>query len=690
MPEFPGEGAPGTETEPGRPPVDVFVSHASLDATVAHALVAGLERLDLRCWIAPRDVLPGSVYADGIVQAINDARVCVLVLSAHAIASPHVRKELERASSKGRPIIALCIDDAPLSNAFEYFLSESQWLKAGAGDPSATAAKVAEAIRQHLHPPPAGRQGGRTQSSPDDPPRPLGREEGPNGPRRAPAGLWWGLAVVTILAVGISFLIVQHRSGAPAPAGSQPPAGTSSMAIEKSIAVLPFSDLSEKKDQEYFADGMAEELVDLLTKIPGLRVPARTSSFYFKGRQATVAEIARALGVAHVLEGSVRKSGNRIRITAQLIRADSGYSMWSETFERPLNDVFRVQDEIANAVVKLLKVSLLGPATSATPLTTNTDAYALYLQARALERAAGEGDYPAAVGTLQRAVALDPGFATAWAEMVTALLADLSWHADSSSADVPCRRAREAAARAYALAPQLATVHRAKAAVLSNCDEDEAGAIAELKIALQINPEGADTWQAFAWRMIRARRWDEAIHYAEGAVSRDPLNWWHYFALANAQGYSGRLADAEATYRKALAATPKPVPAGLHALHANSLLGINDPQSALKENALESDDQFRQMNLPLIYDRLGRTADAEREIAIFEAKYSGRDPLTMAEFYACRGDVERSLKWLTGFKTAPDPVDDVPNRTACFRKIEHDPRYLAMTGSWKTRPNTSP
>src|ERR1700684_4387128 len=142
--------------------------------------------------------------------------------------------------------------------------------------------------------------------------------------------------------------------------------------------------MSEKKDQQYFSDGLSEELIDMLTKIPDLRVPARTSSFYFKDKSEDIPTIARRLMVAHVLEGSVRKAGNHLRVTAQLVRADNGYHLWSETYDRQLEDVFKTQDEIAEAVVKALKVSLLAGETPRTARTTNSEAYALYLQARAL------------------------------------------------------------------------------------------------------------------------------------------------------------------------------------------------------------------------------------------------------------------------------------------------------------------
>jgi TolB-like protein len=249
-----------------------FISHASQDAAVANSLVEVLEQQGVRCWIAPRDVIPGSLYADGIVRAINGASVFVLVLSAHAVGSAHVGKEIERASSKRRPIIAVHTDSARLTPAFEYFLSESQWIELAPGDTDTAAAKLVAAVRRHLDPSTAQRASVGTAATPAIP--------------------------------------------------------------EKSVAVLPFVNMSEDRDNEHFSDGLAEELINLLTKIPDLRIPARTSSFFFKGKQTTVTDIAKALGVAYVMEGSVRKSGNRLRITVQLIRADNGYHVWSETYDR--------------------------------------------------------------------------------------------------------------------------------------------------------------------------------------------------------------------------------------------------------------------------------------------------------------------------------------------------------------------
>ncbi len=203
------------------------------------------------------------------------------------------------------------------------------------------------------------------------------------------------------------------------------PAGT--VVSNKSIAVLPFVDMSEKKDQEYFADGKAEEIIDRLSTVPELYVPARTSSFYFRGKATKIPDIGRELNVAHVLEGSLRKSGNHLRITAQLVRADNGYHVWSETFDRQLDDIFKVQDEIADAVVKALRISLLeGEPPRATP-TSSTEAYTLYLQARSIAAGrAADTDYVAAIKYLRQAVTLDPKFASAWAALANIFVDEYS------------------------------------------------------------------------------------------------------------------------------------------------------------------------------------------------------------------------------------------------------------------------
>ena len=400
----------------GPPPIDppvavqgakgsphVFISYASQDAAVAERLCATLEAARSPCWIAPRDVEAGALYADAIVRAINEAKAVVLVLSASATGSDHVSREVERAASKHKPIIAFRIDSAALNPGLEYFLSNSQWIDVPAIGMPAALAKLAQA---------AGHGSGQTVAAVHvGSAKPF---EGTGGRAKLIVGASVVISVGVAVALGVHFWSQSHKAAQSAPAVA---------VTDKSIAVLPFVDMSEKHDQEYFSDGLSEELIDMLTKVPELRVPARTSSFYFKGKQATIADIAKALGVAHVLEGSVRKSGNTLRVTAQLIRVDNGYHVWSETYDRKLDDIFKVQDEIAGAVVTALRVHLLPMQKAAGQeelRTENLEAYDLYLQGRQSFNRGDADGYQRAVTAFPAATALDSHYAAAYADLALA------------------------------------------------------------------------------------------------------------------------------------------------------------------------------------------------------------------------------------------------------------------------------
>jgi TolB-like protein len=342
---------------------DAFISYASQDSAVANSIVENLEQHGLKCWIAPRDVKPGAQYADAIVRAINDAKSVVLVMSVSAVASPHVGKEIERGSSKRKPIIAFRIDAAPLNHALEYFLSESQWIDVPQLGMTAALTKLAEAV------------GHVSALSPQLAP-PVAAPARPSGGVKNRAVIVVAAAVIGVgaaVAIGIHFWPTDH-GGVRSPAVA--------VISDKSIAVLPFTDMSEKKDQEYFADGMAEEIIDLLVKVPGLKVISRTSSFQFKGKAQDLRSIATQLGVAYVLEGSVRRSGDRLRVTAELIDSRDGTHVFSQTYDRDLSDVLKMQDEIAAALVRALQIDL-GAAYGHVPRRAprNTEAYTLYLQA---------------------------------------------------------------------------------------------------------------------------------------------------------------------------------------------------------------------------------------------------------------------------------------------------------------------
>jgi len=481
-------------------------------------------------------------------------------------------------------------------------------------------------------------------------------------PRRSPLRRWL-LGSGILLAVGLGVELGRQAW--------KTQSASVSIAAGKSVAVLPFLDLSEKHDEEYFADGMSEELIDVLAKVPDLRVPARTSSFYFKGKQATLADIAKALGVAHVLEGSVRKSGDTLRISAELIRVDTGYHEWSETFDRPVADVFRVQDEIASEVVRVLKISLLGIHRTPPP-TANGAAYALYLKARALEMGGNPDDYVLAEKYMQQSLILDPTFPPAWAYLAQIIVADEGWSSPDTYLQA-CARGRKAVNEALRLSAASFDGHRVLANVLYNCDWNWNGAEAEYRRALELDPGNPDTLRQYAtlaWSIGRPR---QAMDLAQKAVHLDPLGSWNYNALALAQNQAGRIEDSILTWRKAIDLDPT---VGLYiALLANAYLADGKPNEALATIETEPVDQQKQMNLPFIYEALGRKDDATRAIVSFETRYGALDPLSLGQFYACRHDVDRAIGHLKRAVDMHYLLTDVANRQACYQSLEGDARY---------------
>jgi TolB-like protein/Tfp pilus assembly protein PilF len=635
---------------------DVFVSYASYDAVIAQKVCSELEAAGFKCWIAPRDVVPGTLYADGIVGAIDESKILVLILSKNAVASAHVGKELERATSKRHPIIALRLDTAPLTRAFEYFLNESQWIDVGAGNTDAAIEKLVVAVGQHLPP--------WTVTSPTSANQASVLHRKTATPRRT----WIIAAVIVVSLAGAYFLVDKAWHSR-----QETTVGTAVIS-DKSIAVLPFVDMSEKKDQEYFSDGMSEELIDMLTKIPDLQVTARTSAFSFKGRPTTITDIARTLGVAYVLEGSVRKSGETVRVTAQLIRVRGGYHVWSETYDRPLNDVFKVQDDVAGAVVKALKVSLLGGDMPRGAGTRNAEAYNLYLQGKA---AHGDrrSENETAVLFLRKAILADPNYADAWA--LLSLTLSLIAEDGSSSAVQLLAEARRAALQALTLDPQLAAAHAKFAGILIWDDLDIRGGETQIEQARKLDPN--DSYTLSIAGTVAAYRGDfnKAIELVRQSISSDPINPIRYRDLAWVLFYATKYSDALTAYQKMVAL--KPDARANHTFSAKILLAQNDPVAALAEIAREetADREICEC-VAIAYDMLGRKAEADAELASLIRKHAADSAYAIALIYANRGEIDHAFEW---FDRAYEQRDlallDIKVHPL-VRNVQTDPRFAAL------------
>jgi TolB-like protein/Flp pilus assembly protein TadD len=441
-------------------------------------------------------------------------------------------------------------------------------------------------------------------------------------------------------------------------------------ADNNSIAVLPFVNMSDDKEQGYFSDGISEELLNLLSKIPQLKVAARTSSFSFKGKGVEIPEIARQLHVANVLEGSVRKSGDQLRITAQLIRAAEGYHLWSDTYDRKMDDIFKIQDEIAGEVVKELKVKLLG----ATPKVRTTDpqAYALYLQARELGRQANPEAFAKSDALYRQVLEIDPRYAPAWDGLANNFYNKTANGLMSSQEGYA--RAREAAEKALAIDPDYALAHTRLGLIAMNADNGLAAAASHFQRALALDPTDLSVLGNAASFLGSLGRLDEEMALQEALVRRDPVNLTGLYNLGYDQREAGRYEAAIASFRTVLSLSPNRD--GAHAQLANALMLKGDAAAALAEIEQEKSEVWRMLGLPMAYCALGRKADADAALNALIAKYEKDAPFNIAYVYAFCGDADKAFEWLDKAVAYQDSgLGDIVTENL-FDKIHADPRWL--------------
>jgi len=359
-----------------------------------------------------------------------------------------------------------------------------------------------------------------------------------------------------VILVLLADRVIGRRAAQGATQGSALALPAGSAASPPSIAVLPFVDMSEHRDQEYFSEGLSEELITLLTKVADMRVPARTSCFYFKGRQTTVAEIAKALGVEHLLEGSVRKSGDRVRISVQLIRADSGYHLWAETYDRRLDDIFEVQGEIASAVVATLKATLLSGALPLPLARHSSEAYQLYLLGRFHWNKRSPQDFRKAIEFFRQAIVTHPNYALAFSGIADSFsLLPIYDSAVKATETMP--QAKQAALKALSLDDGLAEAHASLALTLTLFDYDWTGAEQHLKRAIELSANAPSPHQWYCELLVNAGRFDEGLAHGRRALQVDPLSLVANLGLGIALNSARRYDEAIAQLQKTLELDPR-------------------------------------------------------------------------------------------------------------------------------------
>ena len=484
----------------------------------------------------------------------------------------------------------------------------------------------------------------------------------PKAPRISSRTRFLAAAVVLFAATG-AFLFFRNRAPAPESTANDLP----------SIAVLPFVDMSEGKDQQYFSDGMSEELLNLLAKIPALRVTSRSSAFSFRGRNVSIPEIAKSLNVAHILEGSVRKSGNKLRITAQLIDARTDAHLWSETYDRTLDDVFAVQDEISAAVVTKLKVALLG----AMPKVRQTDprAYELFLQANDVAFQSKADRYERSIALLQEALEIDPKYVAGWTRLAGTYANEAAQGLGKSRTPVEgFRLAREAAEKARALDPTYVWTYTVLSQIAMGADSDLKAAAGFMEHALALEPRNPDLMFPAASLVQNLGRLDEAVALREFAIARDPMNPFAQFNTGVTYLYAGRPDDAIAACRRSLNIAPKRIVA--HYVIALALLEKNDPQAALAEIQAEPSDTWREIGLPFVYHALGKKKESDEALATLIARRERSSAFNIASAFAFRGEADHAFEWLDKAFAYHDSGMSFAPFEPLLKNLHSDPRWL--------------
>ena len=440
---------------------------------------------------------------------------------------------------------------------------------------------------------------------------------------------------------------------------------------DKSIAVLPLINESGDPKDEYFSDGLSEELIAALAQISGLKVIGRSSSFRFKDRKEEPRTIGEKLGVSTLLDGTVRKQGDHVRIVAELVSAADGIQLWTRTFDRELKDIFAVQEEIAKAVAESLKVKLFGTQENPSQIATNNvEAHNAYLQGHFHFLRRNVDDYRQAISYFDRALELDPNYALAYAERAEAwtMIGDLT---GQRSAAYP--KARSDAERAVAIAPGLAEARAALGWVRFFGEWKFADGLSELKRAKELSPTNPTANDLLARVIVYLGRIDEAERQAQEAVELDPLSVSTQFNLARVLFFAGKLDEAAAAGRKV--ADLQPSSSSSHRWQVLVAFQRGDGETALREAQLEPDDGFRSFELALAYHVLGDRKQADAALADLVAHAHEGFAYQIAEVYAVRGEVDKAFEWLQISFDDHDGGTLSLSVDPLLRSLHDDPRY---------------
>lgn len=667
----------------------VFLSYASQDAEAARRICQALRAAGIEVWFDQSELRGGEVWDQTIRRQIKSCALFIALISknTHDRAEGYFRLEWKLAVDRSQLIMAnkpflfpvvideTAADDEHVPERFR----ELQWTRLRAGE---TSPAFVDRVQRLL-----SGEASNVARAPEN--------AGSGGSvlrltaSRASKGLW--VAVVLIAAALLYYVARESRVGESATTLPTAVVGTASSTSPgfspppNSIAVLPFVNMSGDKDQEYFSDGLSEELLNDLARINELQVAARTSAFAFKGKDTDIGTIARKLNVGAVLEGSVRRSAHRVRVTAQLINPVSGFHVWSQTYDRNLGDVLKLQTEIAAAVTNALKVSLLGDVASRVVLggTRDPAAFDAYLRGVQIARtAASDRTMEDALAAYTEAIRHDPHFATAFAERSIEQTNFGEFNARGAVARAAFQSALTDARTAVQLAPDLALAHYALGVALETGLLQFAEAAGEFERAAALAPGSARIVAAYSRHAAELRHIGASLAAGRRAIALDPLNFHVHRTVGIALLLSRRYEDASTAFQMAISLQPGYLPN--YVLLGEARYGLGDLQGSRTACARASESPLAKVCLAKSYQRMGRSTDAEAALQALKAAQGDDGAYDYATIYAQWGDTAKALDWLetavrlrdsslTDLKAEPDldPLRKEPR----FQAIERDLKF---------------
>jgi TolB-like protein len=672
-------------TDPGKA---VFLSYASQDADAAGRICEALRAAGIEVWFDQSELRGGDAWDRQIRKQIHDCALFVPVISAHSDArhEGYFRREwrlaVERTGDMAEDVaflLPVVVDNTPDATArVPDRFREVQWSRLSDGQ---TTPAFVERVRRLLSPASPSVNSSRASVAP-----------GAAALIRQPFRPSWLsrrslLVMVAVIIAALAywdvdrFWISKRQVSPPAPPTAPRAAAPAAFSPPPhSIAVLPFVNMSGDKEQEYFSDGLTEELLNSLAEINELQVAARTSSFYFKGKDVDLGTVAHKLNVGAVLEGSVRRSGHTIRITAQLINAVTGFHLWSKTYDRDLGDVLKLQTEIATAVASALKVTLLGDVAAKVELggTSNSGAFDAYLRgAKAYSSKHEAKEIPAAIAAYTEAIRLDPHYALAFAARSIALATYTAAEAATKAAmREGFDKAQADARQALALAPDLAWAHLALANVSELGTLDFTQASDAYKRALALAPGNAEVLRLSGKFAAYMGQFDAAVAAARRAVVLDPLARASHSVLGRTLYVAHRYQEAIDALAEVLSLDPDYK--DTYAYRGFAYYGAGDLQSARASCETQPDYWGNQYCLAITYDRLGRHADAEAELAKMKAVVGDTASYQYATVYAQWGNRAQALDWLETALRVRDPGLEFLKTDPLLDPLRKEPRFQAI------------